>query len=836
MLKSDSPFPPLKSEHRYRGVYERAGFDVNLGSSNPQSPNDSKSFIAKKPFSPFKEKFSFAKPRRSSMSLSSGSRNSSRNPSIQNLASQRSHGSVSPSDQASRVNPSEKHIIQNQPHEENNASAFVPAPAQPLSKESSVDSSIQDQGSEQNPHPYHPFRAFLPDLQHSSNNGRFGLFDTQNTYIQLHDPTAFRKPSNEYPDRNVKGLCLDIPDSNNGITYKPENTTSGNTTAGLISELEANSPTFDRVADRSSTPNTSASSSGEFRKGSADSGISVKTSELTHNAPYPTGNEMHSSNPENLSSMLNEFRNDVEDHKKYDPRSKPMAKAAHAQSDNVNLFVPSTGDLSATFNRAVLSDGAVQQTTQTNNESEFAPYPSVDSDNNNDYQNFLQTSASDRPSKKRASNLSTISSIISKDNSDNDDVDSQLQRELDMLKSGERIDTEHVTQDKQVSHSDESFVTATSDLPSRHRPAVPVFNIQDVSARDEDARSLGESDAETEKGEATPKLGAYSGRFDQVESQSIYSPGSSSQETSMYPEDTLPISVMDTHDSEATETEGSIGTTLPTREAPVTPATHNSRFDDPVTFDGTPETIKPLSPKNHRVEEELKNMNFNCKSDTPQSEYSSSSSSPVEDNGYEADDAILLRNRPPTEFNPFPKSVIGTGYPTFRDSDLPSKAPPGQGKCRKCEEEVRPDAKGSFKAIFSKTGELSGQWHRGCFSCAYDDCDVKFSKHVSCYVLLDNAFCQHHYHLLNGTLCLTCNLGIEGECIENELKQKWHVNCLQCSRCTNAITKDYFLINGEIVCELDAGQMILEMKDAGMLDTNKIEKRRTRMLFIDQDY
>ena len=32
-----SAFPPFKIEHRYRGVYERAGFDVNLKGDSPTS-------------------------------------------------------------------------------------------------------------------------------------------------------------------------------------------------------------------------------------------------------------------------------------------------------------------------------------------------------------------------------------------------------------------------------------------------------------------------------------------------------------------------------------------------------------------------------------------------------------------------------------------------------------------------------------------------------------------------------------------------------------------------------------------------------------------------------
>lgn len=42
----DGAFPPFKIEHRYKSVYERAGFDVNRGGNNNNS--DSKSMTSRK--------------------------------------------------------------------------------------------------------------------------------------------------------------------------------------------------------------------------------------------------------------------------------------------------------------------------------------------------------------------------------------------------------------------------------------------------------------------------------------------------------------------------------------------------------------------------------------------------------------------------------------------------------------------------------------------------------------------------------------------------------------------------------------------------------------------
>ena len=72
------------------------------------------------------------------------------------------------------------------------------------------------------------------------------------------------------------------------------------------------------------------------------------------------------------------------------------------------------------------------------------------------------------------------------------------------------------------------------------------------------------------------------------------------------------------------------------------------------------------------------------------------------------------------------------------------------------------------------------------------------------------------------------------KCIENELKQKWHVSCLKCSKCEKSISSDYFLIANEIVCELDAPTIIAGLEQSGLLTSEKIEKRRTRMLSLEQ--
>lgn len=311
---------------------------------------------------------------------------------------------------------------------------------------------------------------------------------------------------------------------------------------------------------------------------------------------------------------------------------------------------------------------------------------------------------------------------------------------------------------------------------------------------------------------------------------------------------------------------------------PITPIDYDSgMFLDEMTH------TKPLSPKNHSVEEELNNMNFKIPNSVPQSipdtlnDEVDDFDDPIEPLKPKSIDAILAGAQPKSKgFTPFPTSADfsyrdsnttapsshssaqnftapSTSAPTRSNSTAPSSSrvsgcksfgfPPGEGPCRFCHLDVSPYAKGPMKSIYSKTGELLGQWHRQCFSCAYPDCQIQFNKSVQCYAFEDNPYCHHHYHELNSTLCGQCNSGIEGECIENELKQKWHLNCLKCEKCFHPINNDYFLINNQIFCENDAQKIISgqesyndrdgKLKLGGLSTSDRIEKRRTRVLFVD---
>lgn len=149
------------------------------------------------------------------------------------------------------------------------------------------------------------------------------------------------------------------------------------------------------------------------------------------------------------------------------------------------------------------------------------------------------------------------------------------------------------------------------------------------------------------------------------------------------------------------------------------------------------------------------------------------------------------------------------------------KYPPGEGPCRKCGLEIE------RKPIYSKSGELSGQWHRECFTCTL--CDLKFNKNTSCFVLKDLPYCEFHYHLTNNSLCKVCGKGIVGKCLENDANDRYHADCLKCTKCNTFIMSDYLSINGRVHCESCAS----EFTGSRVTDpSDVIERRRTKLYFI----
>ncbi|KAF8000919.1 hypothetical protein HF325_004708 [Metschnikowia pulcherrima] len=243
VIAIDSPFPPLKTELRYRGVYERAGFDVNLG----RNSDDRSLHLKKSPVSPvvsgkksFFPKNVFAKTSKRGFSPNSPA-----------LPSTRS------------LNGSKENV-------------FPFSEAQPVYT-SHFNSSERNSGTSS------PLASSQTSIRSSSGRPYIQQFQPEQKYSRAHK--AIEQPAVGGFDRNKKQLKLFIPETESSL---PTETSSDG--------LERESP-FDReVASKHSTPSTSAGSSPFTSENTANgtrlelSPASVKTSELTQKPPYPVYN------------------------------------------------------------------------------------------------------------------------------------------------------------------------------------------------------------------------------------------------------------------------------------------------------------------------------------------------------------------------------------------------------------------------------------------------------------------------------------------------------------------------------------------------------------------
>ena len=122
-----------------------------------------------------------------------------------------------------------------------------------------------------------------------------------------------------------------------------------------------------------------------------------------------------------------------------------------------------------------------------------------------------------------------------------------------------------------------------------------------------------------------------------------------------------------------------------------------------------------------------------------------------------------------------PLDTPTTPAPPLQRSDMtsPVRRPTtaNKGKCRGCGEIIQ------GKSVSSADGRLTGRYHKQCFVCK--TCKEPF-KTADFYVIDNNPYCQRHYHELNGSMCKSCDRGIEGQYLETELKQKFHPHCFTC--------------------------------------------------------
>ena len=203
------------------------------------------------------------------------------------------------------------------------------------------------------------------------------------------------------------------------------------------------------------------------------------------------------------------------------------------------------------------------------------------------------------------------------------------------------------------------------------------------------------------------------------------------------------------------------------------------------------------------------------------------SSSPKEINRSPSPSRMTPENRslspspsvPPQE-TPRPLSPAKRTPPT----DKPRRPATAKGNCKGCGEAIK------GKSISSADGRLTGRYHKDCFVCK--TCQEPFQT-ATFYVLKDAPYCERHYHKLNGSVCKTCDKGIEGQYLESESKQKFHPNCLACADCRRNLRNDYFEMNGRVYCERDAFRRTQQTRFLGpAAGSNRMERRTTRLMMM----
>ncbi|KAL1984181.1 hypothetical protein VTN96DRAFT_9402 [Rasamsonia emersonii] len=146
-----------------------------------------------------------------------------------------------------------------------------------------------------------------------------------------------------------------------------------------------------------------------------------------------------------------------------------------------------------------------------------------------------------------------------------------------------------------------------------------------------------------------------------------------------------------------------------------------------------------------------------------------------------------------------PKSPLRPKTPPAEPIPRPPTATGQKRRCRGCGQPI------TGKSVSSADGRLTGRYHKACFVC--HTCRAPFLT-ADFYVLDDHPYCAQHYHELNGSLCATCNRGIEGQYLETVEKSgrgaKFHPDCLTCRTCKIVLRGDYFEWNGQVYCERDA--------------------------------
>lgn len=149
-----------------------------------------------------------------------------------------------------------------------------------------------------------------------------------------------------------------------------------------------------------------------------------------------------------------------------------------------------------------------------------------------------------------------------------------------------------------------------------------------------------------------------------------------------------------------------------------------------------------------------------------------------------------------------------------------------KGKCRGCSDPI------IGKSVKDSSGRLTGRYHKQCFVCR--TCRDPFPT-AEFYVFNNFPYCEQHYHELNGSLCGSCNRGIEGQYLETDSRQKFHPRCFTCSTCRIVLRDDYYEVGGRNFCERHAYHAANQNSNLLGVGGNKarnLQKRRTRLMMM----
>jgi uncharacterized CHY-type Zn-finger protein len=188
-----------------------------------------------------------------------------------------------------------------------------------------------------------------------------------------------------------------------------------------------------------------------------------------------------------------------------------------------------------------------------------------------------------------------------------------------------------------------------------------------------------------------------------------------------------------------------------------------------------------------------------------------------------------------SQFNPAIQEGLASQPPPRNPARSQTPSSPGEkpirrrttkkGNCKGCGVPI------TGKSVSSADGRLTGRYHKECFVCT--TCSEPFQTSTF-YVINDAPYCERHYHKLNGSVCTTCDRGIEGQYLESQRKQKFHPGCLTCSDCKKTLRNEYFEMGGMVYCERDAFRRTQQgrLLGPGAGGSNRMQRRTTRLMMM----